>query len=237
MGLFSSLKKAAGFELWHGIKATKELLSHPQRALTGAIDPIGTKIVNKVTGSKFKPIVNQLGGATGERYAQYGKDPGLAPLLQKVAGTITGSYAAAGLGLGPGGGDLVNRAAGLADAKFGAGPPSPLPALDGRAGEVSDVTHGWEHPDRPLRRFERTSANLFSNLRTGADPMKITRITGTNARAVGVAPPTTVTPVKTPSPIGSVSSAPKTPPAVNAARQGLADVKRIPRRPTRAASY
>jgi hypothetical protein len=243
MGLFSSLKKAAGFELWHGLKANKELFSHPTRALTGAIDPLGTKISNAIFGTKFKPIVDQLGGALNSRYAEYGKDPGLAPTLQGVAHVIAASEAAGGLGLGSSGGQLVSRAASLADSKFG-NPPLSAPT----DGDVTDTSAAppagslnWNDPSRPLRRFERTPDTLFTDMRNGGDPMKVRKITGVNARAVPVAGPTRVTaPAKTPSPIGTVSSAPKTPPAVNAARsQGLADVRRkaAPRAPVRAVSY
>lgn len=114
-GLFSKLKKAAGFEVWHGIKATKELFKHPTRALTGAIDPLGTKISNAVTGSRYQPIVNQLGGARPDRYEQYteetGKDPGAAPQLQQAANAIAGYF----------GGKAIGGLAGAGAGALGAG--------------------------------------------------------------------------------------------------------------------
>lgn len=92
-GFFSKLKKAAGFELWHGGKILKGI--KPSQVLFG-IDPIGTKIGNAVTGSHAKPLVDQLGGARADRLEQYqdetGKDPGYAGALQGVAHVIAGAY-------------------------------------------------------------------------------------------------------------------------------------------------
>lgn len=94
-------KNTIGFELDHGLQATKELLSHPQRAFTGAIDPLGTKISNAVTGSNYKPIVDQLGGALPGRYDDYtnrtGNSTGFAKPLQGAAHVIAAAYGANGL--------------------------------------------------------------------------------------------------------------------------------------------
>lgn len=235
MGLFSSLKKAAGFELFHGKSILKDILHNPKQLIFG-IDPIGTKIGNTAFGDNAKPIVNQLGGAVSRRYGEYGKDPGLAPVLQQVAGTIAGSVAGGALGIGGWGSAAVGAGASLADSKFGGS--GPLPALDGRDGEVSDTAapgsnFSWNNPNRPLRRFERTPQTVLTDMRNGDDPMKITKVTGVNARAVPVAGPQSIPSPAKPA-TSPVSSAPKTPPAVNYARQGLADVRRgNPRTPAR----
>lgn len=98
-GFFSKMKKAAGFELWHGKKILKGL--KPRHLLFG-IDPLSTKLSNKVLGRNDDPLVNQLGGATNNRYEQYGdetgRDPGYAPQLQKVANTIAGYYGGKAIG-------------------------------------------------------------------------------------------------------------------------------------------
>lgn len=114
-GLFSKLKKALGFEVFNTKGIVKDVLSHPQRLLTGAVDPIGTKISNKMFGTNYDPMVNQLGGATEKRFRDAesaGMDTGLARDLHKVAGTIAGFYGgnaaaqAGSWGLGNAAGDL-----------------------------------------------------------------------------------------------------------------------------------
>lgn len=99
-GLFSKIKKALKFEKFNIGKMWDAVKKNPQRLFIGAVDPIGTKIANKVTGSNFKPMVNQLGGPTSERYAQAeakGIDTGLAKDLHKIAGTVAGFYGGQGL--------------------------------------------------------------------------------------------------------------------------------------------
>lgn len=117
-GFFSKLKKAAGFELWHGKKIFKGL--KPSQLFFG-IDPIGTKIGNKVTGSHAQPLVDQLGGARGDRLQQYqdetGKDPGYAGTLQSVAHTIAGAYGGSAVGsLAGSGASALGASGGVASA-------------------------------------------------------------------------------------------------------------------------
>lgn len=116
-GIFSKLKKAAGFELWHGKKTLS--MKNLKQALTGGIDPFGTKLSNAVTGQHNKPVVDQLGGALRSRYQQYtdetGRDPGYAPAAQSLAHTIAGSYAGGAAGeFGGAAGGAVGGAAGKA---------------------------------------------------------------------------------------------------------------------------
>lgn len=100
-GLFSKLKKALKFEKFNVTGIVKDIAKNPQRLLTGAVDPIGTKLTNKVLGTDYKPVVNQLGGATDQRFADAeakGIETGTAKTLHGVAGAIAGFYGGNALG-------------------------------------------------------------------------------------------------------------------------------------------
>lgn len=111
-------KNTVNFELWHGKQILKGIGKNPLQSALFGIDPIGTKIGNKVFGNDAKPLVDQLGGANADRYEQYGRPTGFAEPLQGVAHTIAAMYGARGLGNaagnvfggaapgGPTGGDL-----------------------------------------------------------------------------------------------------------------------------------
>jgi len=100
-GLFSKLKKALKFEVFNVKGIVKDIAKNPQRLLTGAVDPISTKLTNKVFGTHYDPAVNQLGGATEKRFRDAeakGMDTGTARTLHKVAGAIAGFYGGNALG-------------------------------------------------------------------------------------------------------------------------------------------
>jgi hypothetical protein len=94
---------AINFELDHGKQIIKGF--KPSMAVFG-VDPLGVKIGNAVTGRHDKPLVDQLGGAREDRYADYtartGNATGFAKPLQGVAhviaGILGGQGAANGLG-------------------------------------------------------------------------------------------------------------------------------------------
>lgn len=151
-GLFSKIKKALKFEAFNVKNIVKGVLKNPQRLLTGAVDPLGTKISNKMFGSHYDPLVNQLGGATEQRFRDaeaQGMDTGLARNLHKAAGVVAGAYGVAGLGnlagnayqaigsqLGQGAGDA---AAGLSEvtptvSRIG---DAALPSLGGGAADAA----------------------------------------------------------------------------------------------------
>lgn len=101
MGLFKKIKKALKFEAFNVKGIIKDIAKNPQRLLVGAVDPLGTKIANTILGTKWKPVVNQLGGATKERFAAAeakGMDVGLAKSLHAVAGVVAGIWGGAALG-------------------------------------------------------------------------------------------------------------------------------------------
>lgn len=100
-GLRSKLKKALKFEKYNVTGIVKDIAKNPQRLLTGAVDPLGTKITNTVLGTNYKPVVNQLGGATEQRFRDaeaQGIDTGTARTLHGVAGAIAGFYGGNALG-------------------------------------------------------------------------------------------------------------------------------------------
>lgn len=99
-GLFSKLKRALKFEAFNVKKIAKGVFKDPKRLIFG-IDPLGTKIGNKVMGTNDKALVNQLGGATDDTFAQAkarGMDTGLAKGLHTTAGLIAGWYGGNALG-------------------------------------------------------------------------------------------------------------------------------------------
>lgn len=144
-GLFKKLKKALKFEAFNVKNIVKDVIKDPQRLLTGAIDPLGTKITNKMFGTNYDPVVNQLGGATEQRFKDaeaQGMDTGLARNLHKAAGMVAGAYGAAGLGnlAGAGISNLSQPAAeavGGSSAITGAGSGLGQAALDPALSEVS----------------------------------------------------------------------------------------------------
>jgi len=79
----------------------KDVIHSPQRLLTGAIDPIGTKISNTLTGQHQAPIVNQFGGPTKTTLNDVGANSyarGGFKVADLVAGYFGGAGAANGIG-------------------------------------------------------------------------------------------------------------------------------------------
>lgn len=123
MSFFSKLKKAVGFENFGVKRLIKGVKKNPLTLFTGpARTPLDTKIYNTLTGSKLKPLTNQLGGHSASAYAEYGKDPGYAPQLNQIAGTIAGMYGGSAVG------SLAGSAAGSAGASS---------AVAGRVGSLA----------------------------------------------------------------------------------------------------
>jgi hypothetical protein len=100
-GFWSKVKKALKFEAFNTKKIVKGILKNPERLLTGAVDPLGTKIANEMYGTEWDPLVNQLGGATEQTFADaeaQGLDTGLARDLHKTAGLVAGVWGGNALG-------------------------------------------------------------------------------------------------------------------------------------------
>ena len=113
-GFFSKLKKAVKFENFGVKRLIKGVKKDPLTLLVDpARTPAGTKLYNTVTGKKLKPLTGQLGGHSKDAYAEYGKDPGYAPQLNKIAETIAGMYGGQAVG------GLAGNAGSAVGSKFG----------------------------------------------------------------------------------------------------------------------
>jgi len=121
--LTGKVKEALGydFEKWHFKDMWRQLRENPARLLSPVpmVDPLGTKIGNVLTGQNLDPLVNQMGGPTSQRYADYiaqGGDPRAAKnaaTAHQVAATIASIYAGGALGaLAPGAGAVGGAAGG-----------------------------------------------------------------------------------------------------------------------------
>jgi hypothetical protein len=160
MGFFSKIAKGLKFAFSHGKKILKGIVKNPTRLLTG-IDPLGTKIHNKLFGTKYKPLITQLGGATDEQFAEYEAKNGAGSLgyarsMQKIADTVAGFYAGGALmkvggklasqvagkvgsaGAGGAGGGAAAAPGGAAPGPWASGyvPPNAATGIPGVAGPV-----------------------------------------------------------------------------------------------------
>lgn len=140
-GFFSKLKKALKFEGFNVKNILKDIGKNPERLLTGAVDPLGTKISNTMFGTDHDPVVNQLGGATEQRFADAeaeGLDTGLARDLHQTAGLVAGVWGGNALGNLASTG-LGNVATGL-ESLGNANTLSPMvTTASGTAGHISPV--------------------------------------------------------------------------------------------------
>ena len=105
-----------------------KLADNPERALIGAIDPFSSKVWSGVTGSDYKPLVDQWGGATPDTYEKakaLGIDTSSSRTMQDLATAIAayeaGSYGAGAAGFGgASGGAATGSAAGSTGGASGA---------------------------------------------------------------------------------------------------------------------
>lgn len=103
----SQLTDALRFEGWRGGQFWEAIKKDPQRLLTGAFDPIGTGIYNKVTGDNLEPLGNQLGAPTEDQYAKaeaHGLNTGGARNMNDIAQVVAAIYGGQALGAAAGGG-------------------------------------------------------------------------------------------------------------------------------------
>jgi hypothetical protein len=104
---FGRVKDAAAFELDRAGNLIKSVAHNPGQALTGGIDPIGTRIGNAITGSNNQALVGQLGGATENDFNRYEQSHGFGSLgaargMSTSADYIAGMMGAAGAANGIG---------------------------------------------------------------------------------------------------------------------------------------
>lgn len=130
------------FEGFHGKDLLKNIWEHPQRLLTG-VDPISTKISNTVLGRNDKPLVDQMGGATGDDYRKAeaagintSAGKGMQNLAHVVAAIEAGGYGMDSLGGLGGGAAGAGEGVGASGAAGGSG------GLFGGMGEVGGTSSG-----------------------------------------------------------------------------------------------
>lgn len=112
----SWLGDVLGFEKFHGANILKDIVHKPTRLLTG-VDPASTSVWNTVLGTHDKPIVDQMGGATPDRYRQaessginVGPGKGMQNVAHVIAGLMAANYGANSLGSLPGSAPESNSA-------------------------------------------------------------------------------------------------------------------------------
>lgn len=116
-GFFSKIKRGLKFEKFRIGRIFKAIKKQPLRLFTGAFDPLGTKIANKVLGKDWKPLGNQLGAPSKEQYAEAeakGIDTKDARMFNKyaqyIAGALGSYYGGAALGNALGGAGAATTA-------------------------------------------------------------------------------------------------------------------------------
>lgn len=112
----SQLTDALRFEGWRGGQFWEAIKKDPQRLLTGAFDPIGTGIYNKVTGDNLEPLGNQLGAPTEDQYAKaeaHGINTGGARGMNDIAQVVAAIYGGQALGAAAGGGSGAGVTSGI----------------------------------------------------------------------------------------------------------------------------
>lgn len=107
------------FELFHGKDLLKSVWKDPSRLITG-VDPFSTHLWNGVLGTDKKPLVDQMGGATGDDYRKAeaaGIDTSAGKGMQNIAHVIAaieaGGYGANALGGAGAAGAGAGEAGGL----------------------------------------------------------------------------------------------------------------------------
>jgi hypothetical protein len=133
------LNNVLGFEAFNGKRMGKALLDDPSRLLTG-VDPASTWAWNGLLGTHKHPIVDQMGGATGETY-KAASDSGInthdGRMMQNLAHVVAGVFAAGGLaGAGGGGAGAAGEAGAGSGAVDGGSVNLFADAIPGAGGDV-----------------------------------------------------------------------------------------------------
>lgn len=127
----SYLGNVLKFEAFNGKNMLKNAWDHPDQMLLGAADPFSARVWSTITGKDYKPIVDQMGGATQDTYRKadaQGLDTHDGRQVQNLAHVIAGLYAggygasAAGVGgAGAAGGASGAGSAGASGLSFAGG--------------------------------------------------------------------------------------------------------------------
>lgn len=94
-----SLGSLLQFEGFNLKKIGKAIKKNPERLLLGAVDPASSSLWSRVLGKDYAPMVDQMGGATGDTFSEAeaaGIDTsagrGMHNIAHVVAGAIAGNY-------------------------------------------------------------------------------------------------------------------------------------------------
>jgi hypothetical protein len=192
-GHIKKLEKGVGeelgldFEKFHFKQIWDDLMRNPGRILYGSFDPFSTKLWNEALGTDYDPIINQLGGATSQRFVDYveqGGDPKIAEKAARnhqIAATVASIYAGGALGaLAPGAGAAAGAGAGTAAGSTVGGLTAAIPAsstfmagLSGTgAAATAAVAAGAASMDEefPLEIAEQVPMGALGSLRVGNVP-------------------------------------------------------------------
>lgn len=107
----SYLGNVLKFEMFNGKNMLKNAWNNPDQMLLGAADPFSARVWSTITGKDYKPIVDQMGGATQDTYRKAdaaGLDTHdgrqVQNLAHVIAGLYAGGYGASAAGVGSAGG-------------------------------------------------------------------------------------------------------------------------------------
>lgn len=107
----SYLGNVLKFEMFNGKNMLKNAWDNPDQMLLGAADPFSARVWSTITGKDYKPIVDQMGGATQDTYRKAdaaGLDTHdgrqVQNLAHVIAGLYAGGYGASAAGVGSAGG-------------------------------------------------------------------------------------------------------------------------------------
>ena len=131
MGFFSDV---FDFEKFNLKEMAGKIKDKPHRLLMGSIDPLSTKLWNKVTGSDDEPIIGQMGGASKDTYEKAeaaGIDTKSGKKMHDAAKIVASVFAAKGLA----GSGAASKAKGL----FSGGSEGMLGKIGDGAGFMSNI--------------------------------------------------------------------------------------------------
>lgn len=102
----SWLGNVLNFEGFNLKNIGKKIGQNPEQLLIGAGDPFSAGVWSKITGKDYQPLVNQMGGATGDTYQKAeaaGINTGPGKSMHGIAQAVASMYAG-GYGAGQAGG-------------------------------------------------------------------------------------------------------------------------------------
>jgi len=124
----SYLGNVLKFEAFNGKNMLKNAWNNPDQMLLGAADPFSARVWSTITGKDYKPIVDQMGGATQDTYRKAdaaGIDTHdgrqVQNLAHVIAGLYAGGYGASAAGVGGAGAAGAGGTTGASGLSFSGG--------------------------------------------------------------------------------------------------------------------